>query len=163
MKEREVFYISLLKTYERGYNETPGGDGVLNGQGERHPLTKLTNEDVYYIREQYALHRDQKEIYKEFSHLIGESGFRKIWNGYTWKEVHMEVYTPENKAYYLFKRNSHSENNSHAKLTKQDVIDIRTRKKNGESKKDVYLDYQILKKAGFDQVWYGKNWKNVIV
>lgn len=163
LKEKEIFYISLYNTYINGYNETPGGDGVLNNQGERHPHTKLTNEDVYYIREQYAAHKDQKEIHKEFSHLIGESGFKKIWNGVTWKEIHMDVYTPENKAYFAFKGNSHSENNSHAKLTKQDVVDIRTRKKNGENKDDVYLDYQILKKGSFEQVWYGYNWKSVIV
>lgn len=163
LKEREIFYISLYDTYINGYNETPGGDGVLNNQGERHPHTKLTNEDVYYIREQYALHKEQKEIYKEFSHLIGESGFKKIWNGATWKEVHMEVYTPENKAYYLYKRNSHSENNSHAILTEQDVINIRTRKKNGEKLADVYKDYTCLKEGSFKNVWYSISWKNVIV
>ena len=58
LKEKEIFYISLYNTYINGYNETPGGDGVLNNQGERHPHTKLTNEDVYYIREQYAAHKD---------------------------------------------------------------------------------------------------------
>jgi group I intron endonuclease len=161
--DREKYYIEKYDTYYNGYNETLGGEGVVGNEGEKHPHTKLTNEDVFYIREQYNNRKDQKEVFKEFAHLIGESGFKKIWNGSTWTKIHMDVYTPENKAYYLYKRNSHSENNSHAKLTEQDVRDIRLRKKNGEKWQDVYQDYTILKEGSFKLVWYGQNWKNVIV
>ena len=161
--DREKYYIEKYDTYYNGYNETLGGEGVVGNEGENHPLTKLTNEDVFYIREQYNNRKDQKEVFKEFSHLIGESGFKKIWNGATWTKIHMDVYTPENKAYYLYKRNSHSENNSHAKLTEQDVRDIRLRKKNGEKWLNVYQDYTILTEGSFKLVWYGQNWKNVIV
>ena len=33
-----------------GYNETPGGDGVINVQEENHPNHKLTIEDIKNIR-----------------------------------------------------------------------------------------------------------------
>lgn len=163
LNEREKYWIDYYDSYKNGYNCTIGGDGIKNNQGELHPKTKLTNEDVYKIREFYNQHYDQKDIFQQYKHLIGESGFRKIWNGYTWKEVHMDVYTEENKKYYLYKRNSHSENNSHAKLTEQDVINIRTRKKNGESFNNVQKDYPQLTKKSLYNVWQGYNWKQVII
>lgn len=162
-KEREKYWISHYNSYKEGYNETYGGEGVTGQIGEKHPKTKLTDSEVYYIREQYNNRRAQKEVYEEFKHLIGPSGFKKIWNGVTWKHIHMDVYTPENKAHFLFERNSNSENNSHAILTIADVVDIRTRKKNGEDPKEVYKDYQVIKYHSFLLVWNNKNWKKVVV
>lgn len=163
LNDKEINYIKLYDTYNNGYNETIGGDGIIGHECEKHPKTKLTNEDVFYIRECYNNHKDQKEIYKEFSHLIGESGFKKIWNGYTWPGIHMDVYTEENKAYFKFKRNSNSESNSHAKLTENDVRNIRLRKKNGESCREVWKDYQQLTLGSFQCIWYNQNWKHIIV
>jgi len=163
LNEKEIFYIEKFDTYKNGYNETPGGDTFGDHHGELHPKTKLTNEDVYYIRECYNNHLSKDEVYKKFEHLIGESGFKKIWNGYSWQEIHMDVYTPENKAYFLYKRNSQSEHNAHAKLTENDVRNIRLRKKQGEVMKDVWKDYQQVTLGTFKNIWCGWSWKNVIV
>ena len=160
---RERYYVETYDTFNNGYNETLGGDYFLDHNGENHPKTKLTNDDVFYIRECYNQHKKQKDIYQEFKHLIGESGFKKIWNGNTWTDIHMDVYTKENKEYFLFRRNSHSENNSHAKLTEKDVYEIRLRKKNGEDCRTVWQDYQQLTYRSFQNLWYGYTWKQVIV
>lgn len=160
---KEKMYIKKYNTFSNGYNETIGGDGVKGLSCERHPKTKLTSEDVYYIRECYNNHRQQKAIYQEFSSLIGESGFKKIWNGVTWKDIHMDVYTEENKKYFLYQRNSHSENNSHAKLKEQDIRNIRLRKKDGENSKEVWKDYSQITYPSFLNIWYYQNWKNIIV
>lgn len=161
--EKEIYWIKKYDSFKNGYNETEGGEGVPGQKGENHPKTKLTNEDVWDIREAYNAHKDQKEEYLKYADRIGPSGFKKIWNGYTWQEIHMDVYTKENKEYFLYKRNSHSENNSHAKLTENDVRNIRLRKKNGESCREVYKDYQILTFESFRSVWYYCNWKHIIV
>ena len=163
LNEREKYWIEYFDTFKNGYNETVGGDGIVGHSDERHPKTKLTNKDVWNIRECYKNHQEQKIIYQEYKDKIGESGFKKIWNGYTWKDIHMDVYTDENKNYYKFKRNSNSENNSHAKLKENDVYNIRLRKKNGEKCQDVYKDYTQLTYKSFQNVWYYVNWKHIIV
>lgn len=163
LNEREKYWIEYFDTFKNGYNETVGGDGIVGHADERHPKTKLTNKDVWNIRECYKNHQDQKIIYQDYKNRIGESGFRKIWNGQTWQDIHMDVYTEENKNYYKFKRNSNSETNSHAKLKEKDVYNIRLRRKNGEKCQDVYKDYTQITYRSFQNVWYYVNWKHIIV
>ena len=57
-------------------------------KGSHHPNSKLTEKDVYYIRECYNLHKDKNEVYKEFEDKINKTGFHKIWNNATWKNIH---------------------------------------------------------------------------
>ena len=61
-------------------------------------------------------------------------------------------------------QNCHSgENNAKAKLTKQDVIAIRTAYNNHESKKDVYSRYSNrIGESGFHKIWTWATWKNVL-
>lgn len=163
LDEREEYWIQYYNSFENGYNMTHGGE---NHRGESHGKSQFTDEEVYEIRELYASgaikSTDAYELY--YKDRIGESGFKKIWNGYTWKHIHMDVYTEENKARHKFLRNSNSQNNSHAKLGEEDVILIRTRKKNGESLQDVYKDYNdILTLGSFKNLWYGYTWKYIIV
>ena len=78
----------------------------------------------------------------------------------------MDVYTEENRQYYLFQRNSHpGSTNGRAKLTEEMVIDIRTRKKNGEKLAEVYKDYEYtgITLGSFKNTWSNQNWKNIIV
>ena len=51
------------------------------------------------------------------------------------------------------------------KLTEEMVYDIRLRKKNGESRKEVYEDYKYtgITEGSFKQVWCYQNWKNIVV
>ena len=163
MYEKEIGYISKYNTFKNGYNETPGGEGVKDNSGERHSKTSLTNEEVFYIRECYNNHLEQKEVYKQFKDRIGLSGFKKIWNGYSWQKIHMDVYTEENKQYYIFKRNSNGGKRSNAKLTPEEVRDIRIRKKNGDNMKDVYNSYSKLTYGSFKNLWSGYSWEDITV
>ena len=45
------------------------------------------------------------------------------------------------------------------------VYNIRLRKKNGESRKEVYEDYKYtgITEGSFKQVWCYQNWKNIVV
>ena len=45
------------------------------------------------------------------------------------------------------------------------VIDIRTRKKNGEKLADVYKDYKYtgITLGSFKNTWSNQNWKNIVV
>ena len=56
------------------------------------------------------------------------------------------------------------ENNPRALLTKEDVIDIRKRRMNGERLDDVYEIYKdtgISKRGGFSAIWLHKSWPEV--
>lgn len=169
LNDRENYYILLYKSNDDyyGYNETSGYDQPQYGfSGESHPRHKLTADEVFYIRECYNQHYDKKEVYEEFSDRLSEGGFHKIWLGQNWRQVHMDVYTEENRQYYLFQRNSHpGSSNGRSKLTEDMVRDIRIRKKNGELCKDVYENYKYtgITEGSFKQVWFYQNWKNIIV
>ena len=55
------------------------------------------------------------------------------------------------------------ENHPNHKLTKQDVIDIRTRYANLERKKEVYLDYNNrIGESGFGKIWKGETWVQIM-
>lgn len=169
LNEKETYYIQYYKANNEtfGYNETSGYNQPQYGfQGENHPKHKLTKEEVYYIRECYNQHYDKDEIYEEFSDRLSEGGFHKIWLGENWRNVHMDVYTEENRKYYLFQRNSHpGSTNGRAKLTEEMVIDIRTRRKNGEKLSDVYKDYEYtgITLGSFKNTWSNQNWKNIVI
>ena len=86
---REMAYINDLSACYNGLN--------VGQKGERHGRAKLTIYDVIEIRERYAEHESKRSVYFDYMNKISERGFHKIWNGYTWKDVHMDVYTDENK------------------------------------------------------------------
>lgn len=169
LAEREAYYIRYYQSNNNhyGYNETGGYDSPQYGtSGENHPNHKLMEKDVYYIRECYNQHRPKMEVYEEFKDRIGFTGFHKIWNNMTWPSVHQDVYTEENRQYYLFQRNSHpGSKNPRAKLSEEQVYDIRLRKKNGESMEEVYQDYAYtgMLKRSFANLWAGRSWKNIVV
>jgi group I intron endonuclease len=169
LDEKESYYILKYKSNDEyfGYNETSGYDSAQYGvSGEEHPNHKLSENDVYYIRECYNQHFSKDEVYEEFKDKINPTGFHKVWNNATWKNIHQDVYTEENRQYYLHQRNSHpGSNNPKAKLTEEMVYNIRLRKKNGESRKEVYEDYKYtgITEGSFKQVWCYQNWKNIVV
>lgn len=159
--EKEKYYIAKYDTYKNGYNMTTGGEDNV---GSAHPNHKLTDEDVINIRIRYNNLERRKEVYELYKDRIGESGFGKIWKGESWKHIMPEVYTAENKEFHLHNTGNKGSSNGRSHLTEEDVLTIRTRKKNGEQLKDVYEDYKDkLTKGSFKNVWSYQNWKNIVV
>lgn len=98
LDEREVYWIAYYDSYHNGYNRTPGGSSL---RGEDHPRAILTEEQVWEIRELYGSKVKRSTVFKMYQDAgIQERGLLKVWNGETWPEVHMDVYTPENKAWH---------------------------------------------------------------
>lgn len=99
LDEREKYWIAFYNTYKGfGYNCSEGGG---NNRGENNGRTRLTNEDVAFIRECYAAHKRRKDVYKQFQDKVGFSGFASIWDGSSWQDIKMEVYTEENKKNFI--------------------------------------------------------------
>ena len=63
-----------------------------NDKGEDSSLSKLTNDqvvDIIFRRDSGTEH--QKEVYKDYKHLIAYSTFYDIWKGRRWKHLQPEV------------------------------------------------------------------------
>jgi hypothetical protein len=109
--------------------------------GERHPRHKLSEADVYNIREAYNKHQIKDEVYAQYKDKIGPSGFHKIWNGDTWTKVHMDVFTKENIAFHTWMRNSHPGKGSGRRLSIEEIREIR-RRSSSETLDELYQDFK---------------------
>lgn len=153
--EREQYWISYYNSYVNGYNETRGGD-LSTGKA------KLTKQDVVDIRTRYANLERCMIVYEDYKDRIGRSGFNKIWKGETWKNIMPEIYTPERKNYHKMHTGNSGSYNGRSILTAEQVLEIRTRYKNGESIFNIYQDYpNTLTYASFAMMVRGNTWKDI--
>ena len=154
--EREQFYIKKLKAISLGFNQEKGLDS--------HGKALLTLQDVIDIRTRYKNRERKKDVYQDYSYKINKSGFHKVWNGYTWASVMPEVFSDENKKFHTNNTAQKGSENGRSSLTEKDVIKIRTLKREGKTKEEVYEEYKNKVTSGsFKNTWYGYNWKHVIV
>lgn len=158
LNSREKYWIAFYNTYKGfGYNCNEGGG---DSRGENNGRTKLTNNDVAYIRECYDLHYRRRDVYEQFKNKISFSAFASIWDGTTWKDIKQEVYTKENKEYYM-RHATDGENSDKALLTNKEVILCRERYVN-ESARDIYKDFQDrMSYQTFQQMLWGRTYKNL--
>ena len=163
LTEREKYWIAFYNTYYDGYNETPGGEGVQDQIGEKHPNHKLTEADVINIRYRWAACKETvQEIYEDYRDKVNyNSGFKKIYSWQTWKTILPELFTEENRQWHrenarvLFSHKG--ENNYRSKLTDSQVKEIRARHNAGEKNKDIYKDYEHtgIQYRSFINILYG--------
>lgn len=158
LNEREIFWINQLNTFNEGYNETLGGD-KRSCEGDNHPNKKLTSKDVIDIRNRYANHERKKVVFNLYKNKIGKRGFHKIWIGETWKNIMMDVYTPENINFHKHNSGNRGEENGRTKLSNVDVINIRRLHKEGVSSSIIYKSYsdKITYKS-FINIISNQNW-----
>ena len=135
---------------------------------EKYDITINSNlilEDIENIRELYEQKiKTVSEVYDLYKNKISYDGFKSIWYGYSFPEIKKEI----KKEIYNEKRNKitkqFGENNNAAKLTNEDVINIRKSKLNNKNKKDIYNQYKnIISKTTFNNIWNNKSWKNIII
>lgn len=163
LREREKYWIAYFDTFHNGYNATEGGEDILPMPGEKHPNHKLTENDVIYIRELWASKTlSTREMYYEYQHIIGKSGFKKIYTWQTWKDILPELNTEENREWHKSNGKSYSnsgEKNPNAVLSDIEYNKIKTRYLKGESLKSIFNDYSSFYKnyrsfyASMKQKW----------
>ena len=102
LNELEKYYINKFNSFKDGYNMTSGGDNAEQNchSGENNGKAKLTKQDIIDIREAYNRHELKRDVYKRYQNRIGTSGFHKIWNWNTWKEILPEYHNKENIAWH---------------------------------------------------------------
>ena len=137
LNEREYFWIKTLNAQKFG-NVVSGGNSHLDG--ENNPNSKLTKDEIIYIRTAYANHEKQKEVYEKFKDKISFNYFQNVWQGRSWSNVMPEVFIKENQEYYV-KEACKGEKGSSAKFSNEEVILIRKRYVM-ESAKQIFDDYK---------------------
>lgn len=158
LNEKEKYWIEKLQATKYGYNCFTGGDE--QSIGENNGRSKLTEEDVRKIRIAYNNHLKQKDVYKEFENIITFNSFQNIWQGRSWSHIMPEVFTKENKEYYMYK-NSCGSNGIQAQFSDKEVIEIRKRYVN-ESANEIYKDYKgRVKYQTFQAMLWGRSYKNL--
>lgn len=157
LSSKESYWIDKLDATKSG-NKFKGG--LTNVVGEHNPRAKLTENDVLDIRRAYANHEKQKDVYEKYKHIISFSYFQNLWQGQSWSHVAPEVFTSENKQYYIY-QNSNGGTSSSAKFTDDEVIKIRKRYVN-ESAKQIYKDYEnIVTYQTFQAILWGRAYKTL--
>ena len=152
LPKRERYWTDKLEATKSG-NIFDGG--LRNLVGENNPNKKITEEDVKIIRQAYAEHKKQKEIYEKYKDVISFSYFQNLWQGQSWGHIMPEVFTEENKNYYIY-QNSSGSNGASAKFTNDEIINIRKRYVN-ESAKKIYEDYKDrVSFQSFQQILWGR-------
>lgn len=158
LNQKETYWINFYQSNIKGYNKNEGG--LSNLIGGQNPKAKLTEEDVIKIRQAYAEHKKQKDVYEEYKDIISFSYFQNLWQGRSWSHIMPEVFTEENKQYYIY-QNSNGSNGASAKFTDEEVINIRNRYVN-ESAKTIYEDYKNrVSYQTFQAMLWGRSYKTL--
>ena len=151
LKEKEMYWIKKLNTYQNGYDATPGGDlpegHVL--KGEEHGMAKLNLEQVKYCRIAYAEGKKSRKVWEEyFQDIISYPGFQRMWHGKTWKEVMPEV----------FKNNP----NPRQKITVEEIKEIKTLYKSGKSCAEIYhLFKEKISRTSINDICNERRYKDI--
>lgn len=157
LSEKEKYWTNKLEATKSG-NVFEGG--LRDVVGSNNPKAKLTEEDVINIRLAYANHKKQKEVYEDYKSIISFGYFQNLWQGRSWSHIMPEVFTEENKQYYIY-QNSLGSNGAYSAFTEEEVIIIRQRYVN-ESAKEIYKDYSDrVSYQTFQAMLWGRSYKNL--
>lgn len=158
LNEKEEYWIKFYDSYNNGYNCNPGGN--QSSIGENNGRAKLTIEDVEIIRQAYATHKKQREIYEKFKDKISFNYFQNVWAGKSWSHIMPEVFTEENKYYYIYE-NSKNDNGFNSQFSDEEIVHIRQRYVN-ESAKQIYNDYKDrIKFQSFQAILWGRSYSDL--
>ena len=163
LTEEEDYFINYFQSWgDNGYNEKTS-NCYFTKIGEKANNAKLTNDDVYNIREEYKLIHRKLDVYEKYKDKISINTFSDIWIGKTWKSIHYDVYTPENKA---LQRNNYDTFKSHLskmKVSIEDVIKIRNFRNDLWSPKECHQKFfSHINVNTFNDIWLYKTYVDVL-
>ena len=152
---KEKYWINKLQATKSGNKFDGGLTDVIGGNN---PKAKLTEKDVVEIRKAYNNHLKQKDVYEKYKDIISFGYFQNLWQGRSWAHIMPEVFTKENKEYYIY-QNSNGGNGASAQFSDEEVIQIRKRYVN-ESAKQIYEDYKNrVSYQTFQAMLWGRSYK----
>lgn len=164
LDEKEKFYIALYESTKYfNYNIQEGGVGG-SSPGSKNHNSKLTEDEVYDIRESYKNLETKQATFDRYKNKVSKNTFADVWTGKTWQHVHMDVYDEETK---LKQRNNYDKVRSHKwmqKLSDEDILKIRLLRKKKFKPQHVYVQYYShINRSTFNDIWYYHTFKHLIV
>lgn len=122
---------------------------------------KLEYDQIVDIRERYAQGEYWKSVYEDYKNLYTEASFWRLYTGLSYKLVMPEVFTEKNKKLHSSLKRSGT-NNSHSKLTVEQVLDIRKKHENGMSNSELYKLYPQVSTTSIRDIINKKTWKHLL-
>jgi predicted XRE-type DNA-binding protein len=110
LTEKEIYYIALYDSVNKGYNTTTGGEGMAGfnhteeskakisanrkglALGESSPNARLTETEVIQIKQLLVQGLSQRKIAAQFN--VSKGTIANIQRGQTWAHVEVEGFTP---------------------------------------------------------------------
>lgn len=124
---------------------------------------KEYDKALYQAFRKYGIENFSFEIIEEIENYAQESGEKeKFWISYfnSYNSGYNESLGGDGGS---LPGHCSGENNGRAKLTKEDVIYIRTKYAEGHSRGDIYIFFKDkISENGFGRVWRGETWKEVM-
>ena len=155
---KEKYWTDKLQATKSG-NKFDGG--LTDVVGSNNPKAKLTEEDVIEIRKAYNNHLKQKDVYEKYKDIISFGYFQNLWQGRSWAHIMPEVFTEENKKKHHGKTKQGTRNPK-AKLTEEQVIEIRRLHKDGISNSELYKAFPQVSSKSIRDIINGKTWKHLL-
>lgn len=123
-------------------------------KGENHGCAKLTNEDVIEIKKLLMDGESQRAIANTFN--VSRNTITFIQKGKTWTHIHVDGFVP-------FDKDNVGEGNPSAKLSEEQVIEIKKLLKNGKISQSEIAKIFNVSKHIISRIKTGKTWKHVEV
>lgn len=160
----ESYWIERLDATnpDKGYNVSGYGN-CAGKKGSNSQCSKLTDGEVFSIRERKSKGESKKDIYVDYESKISFSGFENIWLGDGYTDILPEVID-------LFDRYTKSEkisdankgdNNGNAKLTRKDVLKIRELYDGGMRAFEVSKLYPQVSQSQIRRICKRETWKQI--
>ena len=148
-------YLNIEPTVEEYPNN-------LQFSGQFSSRAKLSYQEVCDLRKQYLDGVFWETAYQSFKELYpNKIVFWKVYTGKQYSLVMPEVFTKERKDYHA-SLGSQGSKNGRAKLTEEDVRNIRRLNKEGKTNSEIYVLYPQVSKTSVRDIINYKTWKNIL-
>lgn len=122
----------------------------------------LEYDEVINIRNRYNNGEYWKDVYQDYKNIYSnEQSFWNVYNGRSYKLIMPEVFTEENKKKHASLARQ-GEKNGRAKLTKEDVLNIRRLHDEGVSNSELYKIYSQVTPTSIRDIINKKTWKSLL-
>lgn len=119
-------------------------------------------DNIVDIRNRYNNGEYWREVYEDYKWACdSEWTFWNIYYGNRYKLVMPEVFTIENRKKHSSFKNQGTKN-GRAKLTEEDVINIRRLYKEGTTTSELYKNYPQVSKTSIRDIINGNTWKHLL-
>lgn len=130
--------------------------------GNQFTNNPLEYDEIVSLRERYANGEYWRDVYKDYEWAYkNEWSFYNVYTGRSYKLIMPEVFTEENKKKHHGKTKQGTRNPK-AKLTEEQVIEIRRLHKDGISNSELYKAFPQVSSKSIRDIINGKTWKHLL-